>query len=69
MATHSSILAWRTPMDRGARWAVVHGVTESDRIERLSTAQPKKGTLTFPGRGILWSPSPVGHLPFMVQEF
>ena len=21
MATHSSILAWRTPMDRGAWWA------------------------------------------------
>ena len=25
MATHSSILAWRTPMDRGAWWATVHG--------------------------------------------
>ena len=29
MATHSSILAWRTPMDRGAWWAIVHGVTKS----------------------------------------
>ena len=29
MATHSSILAWRIPMDRGARWATVHGVTKS----------------------------------------
>ena len=28
MATHFSILAWRIPMDRGARWATVHGVTE-----------------------------------------
>ena len=27
MATHSSILVWRTPMDRGAWWATVHGVT------------------------------------------
>ena len=27
MATHSSILAWRIPMDRGAWWATVHGVT------------------------------------------
>ena len=29
MATHSSILAWRVPMDRGAWWAPVHGVSES----------------------------------------
>ena len=29
MATHSSILAWRIPMDRGAWWATVHRVTES----------------------------------------
>ena len=30
---HSSILAWRIPMDRGACWATVHGVTESDMTE------------------------------------
>ena len=29
MATHSSILAWKFPMDRGAWWAIVHGVTKS----------------------------------------
>ena len=29
MATHSSILAWRITMDRGAWWATVHGVTSS----------------------------------------
>ena len=29
MATHSSILAWRNPMDRGAWWATVHGITKS----------------------------------------
>ena len=29
MATHCSILAWRIPMDRGAWWATVHGVTKS----------------------------------------
>ena len=28
-ATHSSILAWRIPMDRGAWKAIVHGVTDS----------------------------------------
>ena len=39
MATHSSILAWRILMDRGAWWATVHRITESDTTERLSTAQ------------------------------
>ena len=29
MATRSSILAWRIPMDRGAWQATVHGVTKS----------------------------------------
>jgi len=39
MPTHSSILAWRIPRDRGAWQATVHGVAESDMTERLSTAQ------------------------------
>ena len=29
MATHSSVLAWRIPMDRRVWWATVHGVTKS----------------------------------------
>ena len=29
MAAHSSILAWRNPMDRGAWRATVHGVAKS----------------------------------------
>ena len=29
MATHSSILSWRIPMDKGAWQATVHGVTKS----------------------------------------
>ena len=29
MATHSSILAWRIPMNRGTQRAAVHGVTKS----------------------------------------
>ena len=29
MATHSSVLAWKTPMDTGAWQATVHGVTNS----------------------------------------
>ena len=38
-ATHSSILAWRILMDRGAWWATVHGVAESHMTEQLNTAQ------------------------------
>ena len=40
MVTHSSILAWRIPMDRGAWWATVHGVTKS-------RTQPSNFTFTF----------------------
>ena len=29
MATHSSILAWRIPIERGAWRATVHGITKS----------------------------------------
>ena len=29
MATHSSILTWKSPMDRGAWWATAHGVAKS----------------------------------------
>ena len=37
MATHSNILAWRIPMDRGAWWAIVHGVAKSQtRLKQLS---------------------------------
>ena len=36
MAIHSSILAWRIPMDRGDWWATVQGVTELDMTEQLT---------------------------------
>ena len=40
MAIHSSILAWRIPMDRGACWVTVHGVTKSwARLKWLSTQE------------------------------
>ena len=36
MATHSSVLAWRTP---GAWWAAVHGVTQTrTRLKRLRSS-------------------------------
>ena len=38
MATYSSILAWRIPMDRGAWWATVHG-SQRDTTEQLTTTQ------------------------------
>ena len=38
MATYSSILAWRIPMDRRAWWATVHGVAQSQtRLKQLIT--------------------------------
>ena len=30
MATHSSVLAWRIPLDRAAWQATFHGIAESD---------------------------------------
>ena len=39
MATHSSILVWRIPMDRGAWQATVQGVSKSQTRAQLSTAQ------------------------------
>ena len=41
MATHSSTLAWRIPMDRGAWGHSPWGHKESDMIEWLSTAHMK----------------------------
>ena len=36
MATHSSILAWKIPMDRGVWRATVHAVAELDTTDRLT---------------------------------
>ena len=46
MATHSNILAWRIPTDRGAWKARVpeDSLKESDTTERLSTAQHTRFT-------------------------
>ena len=47
MAIHSSILSWRIPIDRGAWWATVHEVAESDTIDQLSTEQHRIYTLVY----------------------
>ena len=46
MATHSSILAWRSPMDRRAWWATVHGVTESDTGQHSTHTHARMHTCT-----------------------
>ena len=45
MATHSSILAWRIPKDRGALQAT--GRKESDMAEQLSTAHTALSDCAF----------------------
>ena len=52
MAIHSSILAWKNPMDRGAWWAIVHRVAESDTPEH--SIQTKRMQVSFRQRQILW---------------
>ena len=43
MATHSSILAWKNPMDRGAWWATVHRVAKSrTRLSDFTFIQMKR---------------------------
>ena len=41
VATHSSILAWRIPKDRGACQATVHGVAELDPYDSSSDSLEK----------------------------
>ena len=67
MITHSSILAWRTSMDRGACRLTIHGVIESDRTEQLSTSQlsidiPVVRTLSLPSCSLPGCPFPIWSL-------
>ena len=50
MATHSSILAWRIPVDRGFWWTAVHGVTKSqtrlrDSAQHITSAAAAANTM------------------------
>ena len=47
MATHSSIHAWRIPVDRGAWQAIVHRVPKSDQESNPRSLQWKRGVLTL----------------------
>ena len=50
MKTHSSVLAWRIPMDGGAWWATVDRVTELDMTEQVQKKKKHIGYCkdTFP---------------------
>ena len=42
MTTHSSILAWRIPIDGGAWWAAVYGIAQSRTwLKRLSSSSSR----------------------------
>ena len=48
MATHSSILAWKT-LDRGTWWTTVHWVA----MEHISTIPTKRKSKNFKGKNTL----------------
>ena len=60
MAIHSSITAWRIPLDRGAWRTTIHGVTESDATEWLSTSQAQSEWIAYIHRICLYK-SPLPH--------
>ena len=67
MATQSSILAWRIPVDRGAWRAAVHGVTKSPtRLKCPSTSgsSGKEFACQCGRRKIRGSDSWVGEIPW-----
>ena len=47
MATDSSILAWRIPMDRGAWWATVQGVQAKSWTRLSNKAQSYTPSIDF----------------------
>ena len=66
MATHSNILPWRIPMDRGAWQATVHGVTKSrTQLSWLSTAQHVYLVSSFPTQIFNHNIDPVTPCPYL----
>ena len=53
IATHSSILAWRIPMNKGAWWVAVHGVTKSQT--QLSTETHHSTQALCSPKGTNWT--------------
>ena len=48
MATHSSILAWRIPMDGGAWWAAFYGIAQSQtQLKQLSSSNLETAVVVF----------------------
>ena len=70
MATHSSVLAWKIPMDKGAWWATVHEVAKSRTwLKWLSTAQHKQSVaFLYQGKASSWTKQLTLGLRLMGQE-
>ena len=66
MATHSSSLAWRIPMDRGACWATVCGVAKS-RTRLSDEAHVYTTMCKIAGRKLLYSTGSSARCSVMTQ--
>ena len=49
-ATHSSVLAWKNPMGRGAWWTTAHGGRRA-RHDLAAEHRRKQGNMRFSGQG------------------
>ena len=47
MATHSSILAWRIPLDRGAWWATAHRNARTEWVSKHTHSISQGGVMTL----------------------
>ena len=68
MATYSSILAWKIPMDRSAWWAIVHGVTNS-RTQLSDSVQAPNPFHPLPYLGIHMFVCDLSLDAFLFTEF